>query len=701
MFRIRLKFPCRGFPRIYRDGPPRIYITKRYCQSKCQPEAPGTKHKPHRRDVGGGATGFYYTVGTLTFITGATVAYAKYDPDFRGWLAMEAPWTDDALSFIYQEEKTWMEHLNDVKKKIKSSAWKIIFGKDAASRYEKSEQKKEVCLDIKEKKEYKLAVTGEKQEKVDEYEEDLTKLPKTHPRNLVDLEAKISESASLAIAAYNDAICALREHTREVYQLVEESIERADAKIWNNLKVKAEKKERTTKEAEEKARFALLNVHKLKAIIEDENFEAPEDLKSGALRNIARVLDELEAAEEELREEKKKASITDKYWHKVEEARKHYTEELEILFPSVKISEKDWNIPPYDLDLFILHCFQNVLYYQKELEKLEVLGEERIREALESAAVGSDESLIQAAVEAELEKEKRALAIEFQKKILSLKVESEKEMRLQLKRQAEAHSDHLLDAVAVREKELEREFLRMQDEKMATEQAKFKYQLAGMMGRLKGLETSLKARASADRNAHQAQLLWSACQALHSSISYSVSDKPWEDQLRPLESEVNSIKKAALGEDVMVDSIIKGIPSEAIKRGVYSEEALRERFLSVEKTARQIALVPEGGASLPIYFLSYLQSLLLIKAVNPISQAELADEPVEFANLDTYDILMRSRYWLDRGNFEMVLRYMNLLKGASRSAALDWMNEARILLETQQAANALMVHAGATGLLYI
>lgn len=60
-----------------------------------------------------------------------------------------------------------------------------------------------------------------------------------------------------------------------------------------------------------------------------------------------------------------------------------------------------------------------------------------------------------------------------------------------------------------------------------------------------------------------------------------------------------------------------------------------------------------------------------------------------------------SRYYLDRGDFKMTLRYMNLLKGASRCIAKDWMNEARILLETQQAVDALLAYAGANGLVFL
>ena len=90
--------------------------------------------------------------------------------------------------------------------------------------------------------------------------------------------------------------------------------------------------------------------------------------------------------------------------------------------------------------------------------------------------------------------------------------------------------------------------------------------------------------------------------------------------------------------------VITGIPTEACERGVYTEDAMRERFLKVERRARRLALVPEEGATLPLYVLSYLQSMLIIRAVNPMSSSEMADEPVDISQLDTYDILERARY---------------------------------------------------------
>jgi hypothetical protein len=47
-------------------------------------------------------------------------------------------------------------------------------------------------------------------------------------------------------------------------------------------------------------------------------------------------------------------------------------DELKVLFPRIRISDKQMRLNDEDIDFFITHAFTNVLYYQKELKKLEV-----------------------------------------------------------------------------------------------------------------------------------------------------------------------------------------------------------------------------------------------------------------------------------------------------------------------------------------
>lgn len=147
-----------------------------------------------------------------------------------------------------------------------------------------------------------------------------------------------------------------------------------------------------------------------------------------------------------------------------------------------------------DLDLFILHAFSHVLAYQKELQRLQIDGELRLKRAIEALKGEDQNEAVKAQLEYHLEKERRALALENQKKIFQIKAETEKILRDQLKKQAEAHVDHIKDALSQRESELRRAFMRELDEKMATEKAAYKLQLASMVGKLKGMDTALKGK---------------------------------------------------------------------------------------------------------------------------------------------------------------------------------------------------------------
>lgn len=170
------------------------------------------------------------------------------------------------------------------------------------------------------------------------------------------------------------------------------------------------------------------------------------------------------------------------------------------------------------------------------------------------------------------------------------------------------------------------------------------------------------ARSDADRQVHQAQALWSACSALWASMRAADPQVPWQEQLRPLSNEVEAVKRASgkafsLSErlfgrlrlfyftegDELVKIVLDGLPAEAKTRGVYPENAIRERFLKVEKLARQLALVTDENAGLLTYALSYGQAALIIQPKELISQAELNNEPVDISQLNTFDILNRTR----------------------------------------------------------
>lgn len=199
-------------------------------------------------------------------------------------------------------------------------------------------------------------------------------------------------------------------------------------------------------------------------------------------------------SKEKLYTAKDSASLAERYWKKVEEARNYFVDQMEALFPGIDLTAKKLNLAKDDIDLFIMHAYSHVIAYQKELQKINIEGEVRLRRALDALKGDDQTEAVKHQVEYLLEKEKQNLNIANQKKIFNIQAENETKLRQQLRKQAEAHVDHLNDAVTEKEKELRRNFNRELNEKLSLEQATYKIQLATMLGKLKGMDSALKGK---------------------------------------------------------------------------------------------------------------------------------------------------------------------------------------------------------------
>lgn len=133
--------------------------------------------------------------------------------------------------------------------------------------------------------------------------------------------------------------------------------------------------------------------------------------------NIAKVQDDIEKAKNEFETQQKMGSVAEKYWDKVDNARRYFSEELESIFPNIDLSKKTLSVTEEDLDLFILHTYSHVLFYQKELAKMETILQEKLRAAVEAVKAGGGEFLTTAQVCEALEQEKRKLNLCFQQEV--------------------------------------------------------------------------------------------------------------------------------------------------------------------------------------------------------------------------------------------------------------------------------------------
>lgn len=246
-------------------------------------------------------------------------------------------------------------------------------------------------------------------------------LPDTHPKNLAEIERNVGDYASKAVQSYNKAVFALRNYNRDIQEIIEQTVDRIEPELWQSLRTKTLVKNKALEEAEVAAAEALQYINKLKLLISKKEFEGTESVKEQVRHNIQKVQNDINNAKKELEDERKVSNITEKYWAKVEEARKHFAEELETLFPSVKIDEKKLKIDPDDLDLFVLQAYSNVLFYQKELSKLETITDQKLKDALDAARKGNTEVLTKAQLELQLEKDRRRMQECFQLQVSARK----------------------------------------------------------------------------------------------------------------------------------------------------------------------------------------------------------------------------------------------------------------------------------------
>ena len=136
------------------------------------------------------------------------------------------------------------------------------------------------------------------------------------------------------------------------------------------------------------------------------------------------------------------------------------------------------------------------------------------------------------------------------------------------------------------------------------------------------------------------------------------------------------------------------IPTEALDKGVNTEDELRSRFVRVSRICRRLGLVQAPNTSLYKYFVSYFHSFLVFDHI----LAEGPADEVDLATMDNFDLIAYAQYWMEKGSLELALKFMCQLNGESRRAASDWIRDARLLLETKQCAFTLTAFASATGL---
>lgn len=694
------------------------------CKLSTQPEGglkspvnEGGPPKPTKR------RGFLLPATGIVVGGTGTVVYCCYaSPKFRTKLEEVAPFVKEPLDFIFQYIDPKKPETS--KKPLSPSEPLMIGDVNSAVKASNLLKTKEILPQIQQKQEQEVSkeketpksalpppppppsAISEKQKAREEAERKKKQKQEEEAQenaamevNLEKLIERALEITDSAVKAQNTVIKTTEHHTHLMKKAMDDNSNILEKETqWQEVSDAFKARKTAVEGADKVVAAAKEDLNKLKQAIESGKQNKVTKRNKAlitAQKNFNEFSSELNKIATQVSKAEAEAKVMIKYKDLVDKGRKQFKQELESIMPEVKIGDnRGKKMSEEELNSLIAHAHRRIEQLQKQLAEQTALEQKRVRESLEQQQK-EDEKVATQKVADEAEKLRNEFLIEKEKWDAETELIIEDEVRKALARQTAAHSENLKDVLKAQEERFNKEFEMKKHAIILEQRQQLQSEVAGLIQRLRGIEHAIAERAEMEQVAKQAQELWLACVALNGVIRVGKEGQvdKMEDQLKPLSDEIDVIAKAA-GNHPFVSMIVSTLPEEALAKGVWTEDNLRERFDKVKTVCKRVALIDENGGSLFKYFWSYVYSVFTF---TPTFAREETDE-VELEKLDTITILAHADYWLQRGDLEHALRFMNQLQGEPRQVAFDWINEAKLLLETRQAAYALTAFASASGL---
>lgn len=480
------------------------------------------------------------------------------------------------------------------------------------------------------------------------------------------LEGDISKLFSPLSQHLDDAIKAAREHVAHMKTIIDDpNISTQDNELWK----KAENLQEQAKHAYEKVTKDIQEwKSKLNEYTTTTNGEAhPHEKK-------------VEELFQELQKQYTTSNFVKNFRTYIDDATKSFQKEIETMFPSLA-GKSPSQLTHDDLQALLVHAHRRIVKLQNDIARMRVNESDTIKAAIDVARA----DIARLVEETALERVKTTtdqLTEELKLYEKNLRQQFDEQLRREIVLQHQALTQYLADVLSRQYQEWANEYEKQLENESIKINLNLQNQLRSTLDRLHAIEQAIEANHDSQQRGRQAQQLWIQAQNILNQIVHGTTT----------ENDLDLVSKIVPNEN-FVQVLVNELRND--ESPDTNEKTLRERFAHVNKLCRRVALIDNEHNSLWNYFLSYLQSLLIVRQRD---DSILVDDAIDLNELNTFTILNYVQSYLNQNQWYNALRLMQLLTGEPRNVAQSWITDTRNYLAKKQTSEVLEAYSNSIGL---
>uniref|UniRef100_A0AC35TT46 MICOS complex subunit MIC60 n=1 Tax=Rhabditophanes sp. KR3021 TaxID=114890 RepID=A0AC35TT46_9BILA len=402
------------------------------------------------------------------------------------------------------------------------------------------------------------------------------------------------------------------------------------------------------------------------------------------LETVNKMKSEMNRAKILVNTEKNEIYVLDNYKNLIEKSRQAFWDEVHAVAPSADLSASGNTLTEKELNSLLVHAHLKNETLRNRLIEQQLREQKNVVAALEEQKI-ADRVMLKKELDMKIAEIERSNSLGQQAQIAKLRSDFEKGLATRLEREKLVHSDHLEKVIRTQKQIYDIEHSEKVYEAIMAERSKHGEEFELAISQLEGIEHALDKRAVLDIQNRKAKQSWISCQNLLESIQFGIkSGESLDARRKPLQKEIDVIKNSGKG-DIFMETVLKTFTQEALEKGVYTSQDLKNRFNQIYDVSRKVAKIDENGGSIFKYLSSYVQSFFMFDLGREYS----SKEKIDLNNPNTFDILERARYFVNKGDFETAIKITQLLSGEPRAIASSWIKDTQTFLETHLLAQLL------------